>query len=786
MAFTNSINKSNISENWLFQLGYANGDAQGNGDGAWSVVTQANGEINRINETSLTVDEVSIVVDDETVFQVGDYISINNEVMYIYYIPTDGSKTIAVHRGQMGTTATVHNNNNKLSWSNFLPIAFSDTTSTTSVNDALYNTVFYHGTVLNRPSIRESINLVKSTSSTSNLTVVIPDFEYKGSPVSKELFGGNHKYINQEIRIFCQIDNEKPTQIGSFRLINIETDAETISLSFISHRPWDFIKVPQDKTFVSNQYVPLVYGDYTPNDSFFNTPAFCDTKLYPVPMLGVDETVIRTIMPRSYASTSNSHINMFQGGDVFLPLMSSSGVENDTTKLVENVNCLETLTSRLACGRVFASESRSLIDDSHTEFSNTHLAFDKDTSTASTVAISEADSHVLAFSVVNRVYDTHGVYNVRIRHKYEHDASINAYIFAGSGSAIATASVSFSADTFVVTSFDITATTPNVGKLFNIIYIKASGSNGTLSVGSVKVDIKTAFDATDKDEIKELGTNKFWYSGGNGLKDAWSDTAAVTDIHEAHRDLLVRFAGLDTADPDGWDDGTSSDLASDRSGWSIRWWALEPVELQKTLEQMQYEGCFIFRYKYDGSPQYIHIKNSPTADYILSLYDIEEINISSSPYSELITKRTINYEKHPAESRYLKTLTVEDTTNNPRKKWNILSKENIEEVTLSMLTAKVTKNSDDTDTNPGNDDPNDSFSAYYNNIFGDIKLIVSCVVVNPKYYPIEVGDVIEFDENNMHPPTPMGYNSANWDGLKMMVVSTNRTPSKLLIEAREI
>ena len=58
--------------------------------------------------------------------------------------------------------------------------------------------------------------------------------------------------------------------------------------------------------------------------------------------------------------------------------------------------------------------------------------------------------------------------------------------------------------------------------------------------------------------------------------------------------------------------------------------------------------------------------------------------------------------------------------------------------------------------------------------------------MNPIYYSLEVGDVIEFDENNMFPETPLGYNSATWNNLQMMITSTNRTPGKLKITAREI
>ena len=50
---------------------------------------------------------------------------------------------------------------------------------------------------------------------------------------------------------------------------------------------------------------------------------------------------------------------------------------------------------------------------------------------------------------------------------------------------------------------------------------------------------------------------------------------------------------------------------------------------------------------------------------------------------------------------------------------------------------------------------------------------------------MEVGEIVEFDENNMYPETPMGYNSATWNNLQMIVTSTNRSLGKLSITLRE-
>ena len=96
------------------------------------------------------------------------------------------------------------------------------------------------------------------------------------------------------------------------------------------------------------------------------------------------------------------------------------------------------------------------------------------------------------------------------------------------------------------------------------------------------------------------------------------------------------------------------------------------------------------------------------------------------------------------------------------------------------------------DTDPTNDDRNDSFAAYYNSLFGDVYLQVSCTIINPSKWvdsslnPIEVGSIIDFDENNMHPPTPMGFNSADWDGLKFIITDTRRSAGNLTIKARSL
>ena len=297
MAFGTEINNSSIVENWLFQLGFANGDSDGSGDGAFDQVLQSNGNANLVDDSGgFTDSSGTFTVDDGDVFVAGDYIKIDSEVMLI---TGKSGALLQVNRAQHGTSAASHNDNAQIFWYNFLPLSFSDVTDLN---------FFYYGVVINEPSLRESINLEDSTAKISNITLSIPDFEYKGELISEVLVFGTKKFINRQVNVFSKIDNTTKVKIGEFRLANVDYADSTLSLSLNAHRPFKDITYPQDKTSLTNQYVPYIVGSYTANNSFLDTIAFCDTRLYPVPVLNVDEDRIRTIMPRQFLSSSSRQI----------------------------------------------------------------------------------------------------------------------------------------------------------------------------------------------------------------------------------------------------------------------------------------------------------------------------------------------------------------------------------------------------------------------------------------------------------------------------------------------
>ena len=239
--------------------------------------------------------------------------------------------------------------------------------------------------------------------------------------------------------------------------------------------------------------------------------------------------------------------------------------------------------------------------------------------------------------------------------------------------------------------------------------------------------------------------------------------------------MLIRYAGLTQSDgtaiSDPTDEAEISGFSSLNKDWGIRWWQLEPKELKKTLEKLQYEGGFIFRYRADGTPHYITIGNSNTTDETLTKQDVKDLTINPTPFSELLTKMDISYEKHPAENRYITTQTSTNST--ARTDWSIQTKENISQVNLDAYVSPVIP------ATAG--DPDDDFYSYYDNIFGDIKTLVSGTIVNTKYYGLEVGDIIEFE--NMYPEKIFG---ESWSGKQYMITSLQRTIGTLKFEAREI
>lgn len=722
--------------------------------------------------------------------------------------------------------------------SGFLYFAFSDVTDSGN---------FYHGVILNKPSIRESIDLSNSTAKTSNVSISMPDFTYQGNPISEELFGGSNHYINQTISVYSKIGSVT-TQIGSFRLIDISSDGGKINISMASHRPWDFISFPQAKHPTYNVYEPTVYGDFTPalnaNISGKATAAHCT--VYPVPVLYFSSSKIYTLMPRSYIASDLAYLHHYAGFNQYVPLRLSGAVFTDSGNRVDSITSttidnsgLNLLGARII-GKVSAASSGCAFEGFITTapsdkeitavplFDNQQNMFvyspdnTPDTSETTTALYNNSSGETFYAFVQTPKKSFHLEYisdvqlYLKLVESDEHldeDQKFTLDFMSNQFDSInddllSTPQVRFYDDNYGLGTGTASSATGDIvfdeaplNTMAGLdgcmcpdeLLIKCSSDafsgreNNTMHIGSMRLHYiaaiptlsastgatLSALELSVEKDIETLGKMKQFYCGGNGLKHGIQGLSGnnITEIHEAHLDLLNRFVGLDVAtnpatNIDGWSDlDTSKD-------WKIRWWQSEPLELKKGLEQLQYEGGFIFRYRADGTPQYIHIKDSHTADETLTKADMTGIQIKPSSLSNTLTKMDINYHRNAADNRY--GFAVASSNSTARTNWSIQSKENIKEVSLDAYVFP------EIPATPGTN-PNDDFYTYYDNIFGDIKLIVSGTIVNPKYYNLEVGKVLAFSD--MYPIKAF---NTSWSGLKFMITGLTRTAGTLKFEAREI
>jgi len=776
-AYSNSSKLGNIQENWIVQLGFYNGDAHGSGEGGWDATLQSGGTANLLNE-ALDDSETAIDVDDGTVFQVGDYIKVESEIMKVKSISTN---TLTVDRGAMSTTAATHNNNTAIYWNNFTPISLADTT---------IDSVFYHGTITNKPSIRSSIDLANSTAKTGNISLNVINFQFKGDDFSAELFLGTRKYINRDVKIYSQLNGDSTLanclQIYQGRLIDVSHDDSSISLQLTEQRPWDFITFPQDKTSVSNKYFPVVYGEFTESSSSPSAQDLSDGRdLYPAPIDNVSGKIL-SITPRSYDGTTyqDGRLHHYEkDSDQFVPIDDSGFT--DSTESYQGGNAIR---CKIDLQRGFKTKPKTTIA---TEWSNSDNSFDSRTDDSSTYSsdtltlnqVATTIDHDIEFTAPNIIGKITEI-KVFIRYRFTFSETVDTtgrlkLIFGGSTTTFDSSS---SASTATHTSADLLTQYTNNNNQIPNIKIRAEGETDsptetiTTRIYDVQLLVKVALDQSGDAEGSKNYLNglDMMYIGANGLTESWSGSSAeIAHGHEAHRDMLIRFAGYTTTTPENW-----SALHTDRhiATWAIRWWALEPVELKKVLEQLQYEFGFIFKFKADGTGSYIHILQTSELSAVQTFKkeDIANLKINNSSFSELLTQMEINYEKHPVDNRYLSSATSSNST--ARTNWSIQTKENISDVNLDMNVG--------TPNTSGQTDGNTDFYSYYDNIFGDIKKIISCEIVNPAVsYNLETGDIIQFSNTAGDMPVePFGDNWADY----YMITDLKRSPGKVSITVREV
>ena len=712
----------------------------------------------------------------------------------------------------------------------FLPLSTTDT----SINDT-----FYHGVVTSTGSVRDSIDLENSKAKTSNLSVSISNFNYKGSDISTELLFGTYDYFNYNVRVYSQLNDNSAIsnclQIYQGRLINIQHDDSSLSLEITEKKPWDFISVPIDKS-TNGIYEPVAYGDYTNTAN----PAFSTNyDLYPIPFIGSLNNDLYFAEQELVSSGHQAHYYDSQLDE--FPTINDGST---STSVFNGLNCINVPNDM---SRTFRHRPKTV--ENISGFSNVANAINGSASDGATAGDTVTSvggvggyvQRILGDSFKVKMPEIDGkATSIKVHILSTIVQSLSSMTTSGNpisgggtlpkceigiithGEAVKVASSRQDASNGTTDSNDINInlttgangsgssldTTPETISNYNasgdkskkldefivdVRYYSGTGDTGTTDnyTSTWAVTIKDIIiEVVYKNDIENEPTAsysknssiEYLYSGTDGLTESYSGSSNLVQYgHEMLRDILVRFAGLDTSTPDNWaelDEDRTRNTADngDIDTWQVRWWAVNSIDLSTVIEKTMYEFSFIFKFRADGSTRVVYLKQSSelSASKTLNQFDIKNISIKSTSFSNLLTKMNINYKKHPAKNSYLSNL--ESSNDEARSKYNIKRKENIKEVKLDMNIG--------TPATTAQTDPNSDFYSYYNNIVGSVKKLISCEVVNSaKSYSMETGDIIKFDDM---PVNPFGHTWSQSGSQYYMITSLQRGIGSVKIECREV
>tara|TARA_Y100001951_G_scaffold71344_1_gene58282 strand:- start:442 stop:2844 length:2403 start_codon:yes stop_codon:yes gene_type:complete len=754
------------------------------------------------------------------------------------------------------------------------------------------DTVDYKGCILNKPTIRESINLEDSTAKTSNVSLTLANFiDNDGQKFSRKLLNGSNNYLNRSVKIYIQPDDTNDRSdcllIYTGRLTTISQTTDKISINIVAQRAWDNISIPTTRT-ATNIPVPVVYGNYTNNAQ--NT--FQDAiTVYPMPKLRTDGDDIYYATPKSYGSGCFPHyyddnikkfiiMGQYAHGTTTLDSDNAVVVDNRLnrgvyllrpTKVKDHTdwdgsnpeNSIDTNTTSSTTQNIAFSVSgiggtnvvrktlKLSMPQIKGQFSSLKLQL-KASVVINTASYNTGGQSIISLSDTTFANDTSdpnnlgtayisknqtastGTYNtsgagdsssyteINLFDKYERktdsgrdlDGAISAtdsiikidsssddfksgtiikiddelmhivnrfplttlFIVERGYSYSTSATHSDNTDIFIISEGSYTLPTEiNIQAL--VFALSASGSGSiSLDVDFILKDfylvigVENATAREPQATQESIEQTNLLYSSGDGLTETYSGSNGdAFEIHKQHRDLMKRFTNY-TGTPTGW-----SDLDSARN-WQSRYWILESTPLIDHLEKLQYEGGFIARFNGQNEFQYIFIANSPSVTATLDGEDISDINISTVDFFSLVSKMDIEYELHPAESKY--NTSVTSTNSNTRTRYNIQSAENTKNIKLDAYVSPTIPSS-------ASSNKNDDFYSYYNHIVGSPRTIINFTVVNPNYFGLDVGDVIAFDGQNNFDDVLMVF-ATSWDDFNFMITDVSRSVGSLKITAREI
>lgn len=705
-----------------------------------------------------------------------------------------------------------------------------------SYKNTIVDSINYNGFVINEPTIRHSIDLDKSVSRSGNISVTMANQKFKGVDLSREFINGSRKYLNRKLKVYSQLNDESSLSncllIFTGKLSDVSHDHESITLNFIVIKPFDNIIIPQNQG-INDVYVPLIYGEY-------NTSVADDKEQFPAvathTVAGGDRYFVYEADNDAQLNVFN-HIMWYydRSADRLFPLVDN---ETDNNIIVDNFETIDGKTYVYApkeftkrfdskCKSiettpiqytqanigtvqgVFTNTGNEMIGDvnvfpDETEFLQFQLSYSHSDNINVPNLFTNADvgkiklniphDHVLVnptFTVRYKAYvgnnNSSGLLNQveDFRVFISNEDGSNKRIFFN-------AQTNQNIQTETTNGFDMAWFNDNLQGSDYYLWFEISNRGFTgaidhswiVQIFDLKLTGFTKIDYTDTQAgINATNSIDKIYLGIDGVHSVYSGGNNTPKLmHQVHRDLLARFTDYNPTSIDGFDD-----LDTIRFFFTGRFWFDKRQKLSAILERIQYEGGFIFTFE-NETGRYITLRTSISSNDIsavLNNNDISKIKYILLPQSSIITKRKLNYHKKLHGDGYYFTKTVENvsTRDDFVEISGNVSKEKIEEVNLDYL-VKFNSSSSGNAPISSFDDPsflpidNLSFADVYNQINGDLRYIVNFTLVNSKYFNLECGDFIQFE--NL-PSIPFNFNTGN---IIYIIIEIARKRHEMTIKAR--
>ena len=159
--------------------------------------------------------------------------------------------------------------------SNFIIRVSTDDVAHSSISD-----MKYHGFILNKPTIRESIDLSTGQSSVSNISITCHNgtLTNYSNTLSEEIYAssGSRNYINRQVLVYSRIGGYT-NKIFTGRLKDIKMmNGDKVSITIAVQNPLENVSIPQHKS-KSGNYFPVIYGSGVPETSTNSSPDFVES-----------------------------------------------------------------------------------------------------------------------------------------------------------------------------------------------------------------------------------------------------------------------------------------------------------------------------------------------------------------------------------------------------------------------------------------------------------------------------------------------------------------------------